>query len=695
MITLDFETKSYADLKKVGAWAYSKHPTTDIIWVSYGIDDLPVQSWWPGKEGVKLTQNMPLDLYLAVVEPQEIEAHNVAFEWSIWVNVLCPRYGWIKPLPHQMRDTMAVAAYYGLPRGLDKLAHTLGFEGKDPRGSRLITKYSKLYLKTASAKIPPEDLKAIGEYCEQDVRIEQSVSDFLGDLPKREVPVFLLNQKVNRRGLLLDVEGIEAASEVVDKRAEELTAEFRELTGLNPTQRDKVMDWFKEQGVELENMQAKYLEELLEEDDEEPESLDARRNFFLPADARKALEIRLKINKASTKKLDSMARQVDPDDGRARFQTIYHGAGTGRETGTGFQPLNMNRGFEDMDPAQLTRDIMYRDPEFLDMIYGDAMDAVGKATRHWIKASEGSVIMAGDFVSVEAVVLACLAGEQWKIDAFADDAPIYCITGCKVHSMDPAIALELGDKEFKKRYPDVRKDGKTSELAGGYQGALGAWRKFDSSDRHSDESVVSMIKAWRAEHLMIVALWRGLERAALDAVVSRETKYYRDIGFEIVDDWLTMILPDGKRLWYWKPEVRMGMPAWHKPREIEECANGSCDCRPVEKLSYMAMKEGQWKRVYTYGGKLTENATQATSRQILMTALQAVSDAWDFPLMKAGYIKGDESAVILSVYDEIVAEVPKGFTTVDEFSALLMTRPDFAKHWPIRVDAWEGERYKK
>ena len=313
MITLDFETTSYADLKKVGTWAYSEHATTDVICCCWGVDDEPVQEWWPGKNRKKLLgsrdrpedpdDGMPADLWRAFRTGHLVEAHYVAFERSIWVNVMARRYGWPVPPDHAWRCTMAVACYYGLPASLDKLSRVLGFSPKDPRGERLITKYSKLYLKTARTEIPEEDLRSFVAYCAHDVRMEQSISDRLGDLPERELPVFLLDQEVNMRGIHLDLEGVAAATAVVEQRSGELAQEFEELTGLQPTQRDKVMAWCVGGGVALENMQAGYLKELLEDGD-------------LPqGKVRRALEIRLRINKASTKKLDAMSRQRGGDGG--------------------------------------------------------------------------------------------------------------------------------------------------------------------------------------------------------------------------------------------------------------------------------------------------------------------------------------------------------------------------------------------
>jgi DNA polymerase len=686
MITIDFETKSYADLKKVGAWAYSEDPTTDIICVAYGIDSGPIQTWWPDKEGV----GMPGELLSAIEDGQEVEAHNVAFERAIWQNVLVPRYGWVMPSDDQWRDTMAVACYYALPAALNKLAYVLGFEGKDPEGGRLITKYSKLHLKAAKTEIPDhewvpwremtkverdkapqareeggyfnEDFSEFVAYCVKDVQIEQSVSDYLGDLPARELPVFQLDQRINMRGLHLDTEGIEAATLIVNQRAEDLTEEFRQLTGFNPTQRDKVIGWFGEQGLKLENLQAPYLKELLE--DGELESGPVRR----------AIQIRVEINKASTKKLDAMARQCGTD-GRARFQTRYHGAATGRWTGGGFQPLNLNRGFDGMDPEQLVRDILYGDAPWLDTVYGNAMDAISKAARYWITAAPGNKIVSGDFRSIEAIILACLAGEEWKVDAFREGVKLYEYMGDKIHGLAPGTVS-------KSTHPQERQDGKTGELAFGYQGALGAWLKFDNSGRHSDARIIEICRAWRAAHPQTVALWGGLEAAAIRATRTGKLETYRQIGFELVDEWLTMILPSHKRLWYWKPQIRISPPRWCRPQQIEACNKGTCRHSSIPQLSYMAQKEGQWLRVSTYGGKLTENACQAVSREILVPAVLRAEEA--------GY------SPILTVYDEIVVEVPENFGSLNEFKSLMAgPLPDWCVDWPVTVDAWQGKRYRK
>ena len=659
--TLDFETKSFADLGKVGEWEYSLDKTTEVIVLCWRLSSWVrgrVDYWVPYPPG-SFGNMMPTELREAIEGGCRVEAHKYSFEMAHWANVMVPRYGWAPIKAEQWRDTMAVACYYAMPAKLESLLRALGMPGKNAEGGRLISKYSKLYLPSAKAVIPPEDMAKWITYCKEDVLREEQVSDYLGDLPERELPVFLLDQEINLRGLKLDQCGIAAASRVVEQRATELCEAFRGITGLNPTQGAKIIAWAAERGVALENMTADYLEDLLEGD--------------MPAGpVRAALMLRLKVNKASTKKLDAMARQSG-HDGRARWQQRYHGAQTGRQTGGGFQPLNLTKGWEDVEPEQLVRDIMHGNPAWLDAVYGDATEAVSRASRHWIMAEEGHQIFAGDFVSIEAVILACLAGEDWKVEAFRAGAKIYEMMGDKIYG------LPLGTVTKATR-PKERQDGKIGELAFGYQGALNAWLKFDSSGRHTDERILEICRAWRKEHPAVVAWWATLERDAIEAV----KRPGETVGcFQIVDEWLSMILSSGKRIWYREPALKVKMPQWHQPATKEDCRAGTCRCQPRAQLTYKAQKEGQWKEVSTYGGKLAENRCQAESREYLILSMMNVR--------KHGY------PIILSVYDEVVCEVPNGHGSKAEFEELLANAPgrEWAAGWPIRVDAWVGGRYKK
>lgn len=675
-ITLDDESRSWSDLTKTGAWAYSEHESTELICSCWAVDDGPVASWFNPDLGDILPDSSFDSLLQAIENGHNIEAHNAAFEYSMWHNIKVPRYGFPVVPPERWRDTMAAACYYAMPAALGPLCKALGLKGKNPEGDRLITKYSKLYLKTVKTVIPPEDQFRWLQYCGEDVEQEREVGHLLGDLPDEELDIFLRDFRINIRGLALDAHGIALAQIIVEERAAELAEEFREITGVNPGQRDKIMDWVEDQGLQLPNLRADTIEELLDEGrigDEEIDEIDE--------ELRRALEVRRAHGRASTKKLDAMQRQSGKD-GRARFQTRYHGAVTGRQTGGGIQPLNLNKGWGDVEPEMLVQDIEFGNARWLDFKYGDAMEAVAKATRHWIVPEEGSRIVAGDFSSIEAVVNAALAGEEWKVQLFRDGGDPYCAFASKALGRmvrkkgDPLITQQ--DKD------DRQKIGKPGELAFGYQGAVGAWRKFDRSRRYSDADIAVFVRSWRDLHPNIVEQWYGLEDAALEAVAfpGRVTGWRDQEMFERVDGWLTMILPDGKRIWYWAPQIRMGWPQWHQPDEDEDCAAGTCDCKKRPQLTYMTAKGKSWFRTSTYGGKVCENRVQAASRQILKPA--------EARLERAGYRQ------ILGVYDETVFEMPFGRGSAEEVKELLeIPAGPWCEGWPVRAEVWEGGRYKK
>jgi DNA polymerase len=165
----------------------------------------------------------------------------------------------------------------------------------------------------------------------------------------------------------------------------------------------------------------------------------------------------------------------------------------------------------------------------------------------------------------------------------------------------------------------------------------------------------------------------------------RVTGYDGQELFQTVDNWLTMILPDGKRLWYWHPQLKLVMPSWHEPGINKDCTDDTCKCRPRLQVCYEANKSGRWRRVYTYGGKLTENRVQAVSRQLLKPV--------EIALERRGY------PVVLSVYDEVVCDVPNNFGSTKEFAAIVeeaLASLPWASGWPIRMDEpWEGQRYRK
>ena len=670
-LTIDFETRSHVDITKTNAWTYSEHPSTDVICLAWKHSEHDSEAWiapmfirdgdYYGDCHTRGTIPSSLEYWITQTD-LPIFAHNVAFEISIWENVMRNVYGWPAIHRHRWQDTQALANYLSLPARLDVLAKVVGLEGKDPRGSRLITEYSKLYLKTAKTEIPHQDLQAWVKYCIQDVETEEACDDWMGELPAPEQVHYGQDLDMNLRGLRLDVPGIHHAIAVVEQRKTALANAFRNATGLNPTQRDAVLQWLRDKGANVENLQADYLEKYLEDE-------------HVPDAAYEAIMLRMAHSKASVDKLYAMLRNVGKD-GRARFQTRYHGAMTGRNTGAGMQPLNFPRTYEDFEPDMVVRDIGHESPELLDAVYGSAMEAVSKALRHYIVAEEGSRFIVADFVSIEALILAVLAGETWKVEAFRKREPIYERTADIVYGLPPGTVT-------KATHPDERQVGKICELASGYQGSVGAWRQFDKSERFTDDEVRGIVKKWRAGHPATKAFWGALETAAIEVVtLGGEIPVGEHLHVGVAGSFMYIEAPNGKRIWHAEPELVMAMPGWHNEKLDEECAAGVCHCRPTLQLQYKSWKAGGWRKVRTYGGMLAEHSCQFVSRELLRAAQTRV--------IHAGY------PVVLTVYDEIVAELSYDAPgSVQEMVAIMEQPVDWAAGWPYRAEGWEGRRYKK
>lgn len=659
-IVLDFETRSAVDLKKVGPWVYSEHYSTEIICLCWEVNDVPFE-WRPGDPIPWRT------LIYHLHEGTLFVAHNAMFERAIWKNILVDLYDW-PPVPHEQWDcTQAACAMKALPLRLEFANKALDLpEQKDMEGAAALKKATKPRKPTKADPHSvwhegPEITGRIVNYCHQDVKAQKNLRRRIGPLPSGERAVYLLDQKMNERGIKMDVEAIRAGIKVVDEIAGGVDAEFREITGLNIGQRDRVLVWLKSKGCPIPNTQGETIDEFL-----------AERDRFHPQIGR-VLELKRRASRASNHKLPAMLRQTC-SDGRSRGTMQYHGATTGRNTGRLWQPLNLPRPsgpFEDFGEREICafmEVLKLQDTSFLEAIYGDALEAISNMLRGFLTVGRGCKMVAGDWAGIEARILAALGGETWKIEAFraadrGEGRDIYCIAADKVFGYRV---------EGKKTHPRERQVGKTCELAFGYQGGVGAWRNFDSSDRYTDEEVDAFKQAWRDGHPGICdkenGLWYKYERAAVATAYRKQPHSVGPIEFALEDDWLTIRLPSGRKLWYFKPEVRIALTPW----DTEQL-----------KLSYMQQRDGQWKRVDTYGGKITENIVQAISRDILVPATFK-AERYRHP-------------VILTIYDEIVTEPLERDADPELLRQIMCDVDPWVKELdiPIAADPWIGTRYRK
>jgi DNA polymerase len=669
-ITIDFETYSEADLKKTGAYKYSEHPSTEVLCLAYAFNNEEPHLWHPGIEGEEFG---PQYLFMALnAGAPIIDAHNVGFERAIWENVCVKRMGWPEIEAHQYDCTMARAASRALPLGLEQCAAALGLDvRKDKRGKQLIhllCRPQKPKKKDPRTRIQdPELLAELYDYCKQDVRVEQRIRRELGALPAPERGVFLLNEKMNARGITIDVESVHNAIAIVKEVEKELTAELVEITGGR---------------IETANQVAEILDFVQWKVDGGLDDLTADTVAAAIPRAeqgsveRRVLEIRASLAKASTKKLAGLLSAVCAD-GRVRGLSQYHGAFTGRNAGRLVQPLNLPRPKLDADPESLIEAIATRDPDWLRMMYGDPMQCVADALRPMFMAGEGKNLCSVDLASIESVGIAAIAGEESKLDLFRRGDDPYCAFA----------SAALGRAITKATDPVARQEvGKVGELAFGFGGGVGAWRNFDDSDRFCDTEVNGFKNAWRRKHPNIarppwdqevkdgeagVGLWYGLQDAAHEAVL-KPGKQCEAFGvkYQVRGRWLVCTLPSSRNIAYYDPLLK-------------EKVNPHTDRSEVV-LTYMSQKSGHWQRIDTWGGKLAQGVTQATCRDILVHGQRRCDP---------------EMPVLMTVYDEIVTEVDEDLGTEIPVTRLMeyMTGelPAWCATWPVKAEGWCGKRYRK
>lgn len=727
-------------LSAVGAEPYAKHPTCEIVWMSYDLKDgAGKRRWRPGLPP-------PLDLLGYLAAGGIVEAWNVAFERWIWKHHCVPALGWPAVRDDQWRCAMAKARASGLPGALGKAAVVLDLKTqKDARGAALMKKLSMprnptktdprrrvlpLYehpgypdgARAADRKRIDEDhadTVAYGEYNETDIVAEAEASAVIPDLTGDELAWWQTHERINQRGVHIDRVAVENCIAVVEQAFRKYNGELVGLTGIDAASKvQQLLGWLHSRNVHLDSL------------DEESVAEALTRPLISP-DARRVLEIRAAVGSASVKKLYAIRNRLSDDD-RLRDLYVYHGARTGRSTGEGPQPTNLPKAGPDTircgcgkhyglhasvcpfcgmprapsarvaewnpDVAEQALEVIAtRSLEWVEYVFGDALLTIAGCLRGMFDAAPGHDLISTDYNSIEAVGLAMLSGEQWRIDVFR--------THGKIYESSAATAFRVPFESFAEhkattgQHHPLRQKGKGLELACGYQGWLGAAKAFDIPG--TDDEIKADILAWRAASPAIEWLWGGqttgkangirrdgdkwargvyyfgVEGMAIQAVlqpgewhgVTRLDGTYSGISFKGHGAALYCRLPNGRLLTY------------HRPRLDVSDRGGWA-------LSYEGWnsnpKNGPmgWIRMNTWGGRLVENINQGVCRDILAPACVAL-EARGYP-------------VVLHVYDEIVAEVPVGFGSVDEFEAIVTVPPAWAHDWPIRAPGgWRAVRYRK
>lgn len=659
MLRIDFETRSEIDIKKVGAWNYAKHPSTEMLCLAYQTSDSsPVRLWIPDP----LEDNpIPEALKAAAIEQRYlIEAHNSFFEQCIWFFQMVKQYGWPSISDSQWRCSASVAAYHSLPRSLEGVGLALNLEKKkDIEGKRIMMKLSKPRKATKHNKAKWHDggldYAKLYDYCIDDVKSESAVSDKLSQLPPSELEIWQLDQRINRRGIYCDVKTVKAAIKILSTLEQKANKKINKISNgviKKYSEFTKITTYCRAKGINIDNIQKPTVENILKTD--------------LPDDIRKILSIRLTMAKASTKKYQAMLDRID-DDNRIRETLYYYGAHSGRWAGRGIQPQNyfyvkksdLSKGLitnksEIKLAIKLVRDL---DIKNIKKIFNNPMNVLASLLRGMLCAAPGKKLIASDFSGVEYRTLMWLVGQRNALESIHAGKDLY---------------IELATKIYNVEFDDVRDDqrdiGKRGILGLGYQ--MGWPRfKFDLKEKFNIEITETLskktINTYRSTYKRVVKYWKAVEKAAIYCVRTKKAIRCGKVKFRIEDNFLTCELPSGRKLYYYDPLLKVNK----KYENIQ--------------LTYMGVQAQtyKWVRLDTYGGKLTENIVQAIAADLLRTGMLNCE--------KAGYIS------VLTVHDEVICEVDKSFGSVEKMKKIMCQLPVWAKGLPIAAKGWQGKRFRK
>lgn len=706
--TFDFETRSIADLKKVGAYKYSLHPSTRATCLAFKIRGGKV--WLLGFHVVnERWEDLPQkfrEMWLYLIENGYLfVAHNAFFERCIYFNILVARLGWPKIPVRRLRCTAAKAAACALPRNLEGAGEAIRLDiQKDKRGYNAMmatckpTKQWSAWTKAraeiaAGKRVGPKKLKlaekpeppvfltpesapevfeTLYTYCKIDVQSEEELDVKLPDLIPQEQEVWHLNQKMNWRGVHVDIPTVK---KVVDMLTHESGKKLKELDKLTmglvtkPGARRSILEFLALEGIELPDLKKATVEDKLS-------------GFELSEDMRRLLEIRKALSLTSTRKYHSFLARANDDD-CIRDLSLYHGASTGRSGGTGINLYNFPRGLIRMSkdrPYATVENVASLDFEMLKVLYGDSLGLVFSAIlRNMVTARPGYKLFVGDFSKVELVKLWWLARHEEGLDLVRSGRDPY---------RDQAAANTGLPYEEIPKDGNMRQLGKAQVLGCGFRMS---WRRFLESAwdmyrlKLTKREAVDAVKSYREKHKPVVKLWDDYENAAVNAVTSGKPQEAGRCQFFTHDHFLWIELPSGRRLAYREPQIVMRAITYtalekdDDGNDIEVEKTG----KPKETIQFLGLDKSKKKLQveFLHGGIITENITQGSARDLMMPAI--------LRLEEAGY------RVLLEVYDEGICERKNGFGSVEEFNRILTELPPWAKGLPLEAGSWSAERYRK
>lgn len=638
-LSIDIETYSSENLAKCGVYRYAESEDFEVLLLGYAVDGGEAQV-----VDLACGEAIPPHVLSALTDPNVTKwAFNAQFE-----RVCLSHYLGTHLQPEGWHCTMVWAATLGLPLSLEGVGAVLGLEKQKLKEGRDLIRYFCAPKRQKDGSLvrhlpadAPDKWAQFKAYNLRDVEAEVAIQRRLAKNPVRpqEWRNYQLDQRINDRGILLDMDLVRSAIACDNQFKETHLEQAKAVTGLdNPNSPVQLKGWLAEQGVEAESLSKANVRNLLAQSE---------------GDVQEALSLRLELAKSSVKKYTAMEKAVCKD-GRARGLIQFYGAPrTGRYAGRLIQVQNLPQNhLPDLAHArQLVRSGNFN---AIDALYDSMPLVLSELIRTAFIPKQGCKFFVADFSAIEARVIAWLAGESWRQQVFLDGGDIYC-----------ASAEQMFHVPVRKHGPNahLRQKGKIAELALGYGGSVGALKAMGALEMGLPEDELQpLVDCWRSANPCIVELWWAVDRAVKEAVRYLMVTATRGIVFRYERGYLFITLPSGREL------------AYVKPRIGENRFGG-------ESVTYEGtgtMKK--WDRLESYGPKFVENIVQATARDILAEAM--------LRLEAQGY------RIVMHVHDEVVIEAPD-WTSLDEICALMGQTPQWAEGLVLRADGYVCDFYRK
>ena len=639
-LIIDIETYSSEDISKCGVYKYVEANDFEILLFGYSVDFGEVRV-------VDLARGevIPQEIIEAIKSKDVLKwAHNASFE-----RICLSRYLGL-PIhtysdPFSWRCSMVYASCLSLPKSLKDLGYILKLDKQKLEEGKELIKYFSVPCKPTKSNnyrtrnLPSDDLirwETFKAYNKRDVETECEIIKRLEShsLVSTIWMEYGESESINDRGVLIDEKLVDNAIDISDKTTLILKNTLQKLTNLeNPNSVMQLKNWLKEQGLEVEDLGKKNVQNIIKN---------------APSDLiNLVLALRLQTSKSSIKKYEAI-KNCKCSDSRVRGMFQFVGATrTGRYASKFVQLQNLRQNHLS-NLSDIRELIKNGDIEALNILYDDIPDVLSQLIRTAFIPKKNHKFIVADFSAIEARVLAWYAGETWVLDAFKNGEDIYCATASKMYGV-PVVKHGVNG--------DLRQKGKQATLSCGYGGSVGALKAMGALDAGlKEDELQELVDTWRSANQHIVKFWWDVDKAIKKAYLERVTVRLNNLLFNYKGSIMYITLPSGRSIAYVRFRVRED-----------------------ESITYEGkLPNNKWGEIESYGPKFVENIVQATARDILCNSIHNLK-AYD---------------IVMHIHDEVVIEASKE-TKLEEVTSLMSKSPSWASELLLRADGYECDFYQK